>query len=213
MSAVSWGRVMFVLTAVTLSVAAVVAVACVVANPAVGRAPAVIPVGTSEPVPLRPTSALGPPPPGFPNLDGFADVSAGHVGDNQGIYPLATFTGPAGLQCAMWSSLGDTAAYCFGAIPGLNHPANQVYAADNNKGYFDQSTPPAADKLNGKPLASGQKVILGAGGTLMGGDQITCGVQDVLIACMVVWGFGQNHGDGTAERHGFVIDPQKSWTF
>jgi hypothetical protein len=204
-SAVSWARVMVVSTAVTLSVAG----ACMLTNPPAGRAPGVMPVGTSEPVPLRPAPSQ----PGFPNLDGFVDVSAGHVGNNQGIYPLATFTGPAGLQCAMWSSLGDTAAYCFGTIPGLDRPANQVYAGDKDKAYFDQSAPPATDKLNGKPLASGQKVILGAGGTLMGGDQITCGVQDGVIACMVVRGFSQNHGDSTAERHGFVIDPQKSWTF
>jgi hypothetical protein len=197
----------------TLSVAAMAAVACVLTNPAADRALAVIPLGTSQPIPLRPTSAETPPPPGFPDLEGFADVSAGHVGDNQGIYPLATFTGPGGLQCAMWSSLGDTAANCFGAIPGLNHPANQVYAGDNQKAHFETNTSPAADKLNGKPLASGQKVVLGAGGTVMGGDQITCGVQDVKIACMVVRGFSQNRGDGTAERHGFVIDPQKSWIF
>lgn len=204
---------MFVLTGVTLSVTAVVAVACALTKPAADRATAVLSVGTSQPIPLRPVPALAPPPPGFPNLDGFVDVSAGHVGDNQGIYPLATFTGPGGLQCAMWSSLGDTAANCFGAIPGLNHPANQVYAGDNQKAHFDQSAPPATDKLNGKPLASGQKMVLGAGGTLMGGDQITCGVQELIIACMVVRGFSQNHGDGSAERHGFVIDPQKSWTF
>lgn len=209
MSAVSWARVTFVSTAVTLSVAGT----CMLTNSYVGRAPGVIPVSTFEPVPLRPISALAPSLPGFPDLDGFADVSAGHVGNNQGIYPLATFTGPAGLQCAMWSSLGDTAAYCFGTIPGLNRPANQVYAGDKNKASFDQNTPPATDKLNGKPLASGQKVILGAGGTLMGGDQITCGVQDGVTACMVVREFSQNHGDNTAERHGFVIDPQKSWTF
>jgi hypothetical protein len=203
------GRVVFVLTTVTLAVTA----SCLLTKPAADRATAVISVGTSQPIPLGPTPALAPPPPGFPDLDGFVDVSAGHVGDNQGIYPLATFTGPAGLQCAMWSSLGDTAAYCFGAIPGLNHPANQVYAGDYQKAHFDQATPPATDKLNGKPLASGQKVTLGAGGTVMGGDQITCGVQDVVIACIVVKGFSQNHGDSTAERHGFVIDPQKSWTF
>ena len=47
----------------------------------------------------------------------------------------------------------------------------------------------------------------------MGGDQITCGVQDGVTACMVVREFSRNHGDNTAERHGFVIDPQKSWTF
>ena len=58
-----------------------------------------------------------------------------------------------------------------------------------------------------------QKVILGAGGKLMGGDQITCGVQDVVVACMLIRGFRQNHGDDTAQRHGFVLDPQRSWTF
>jgi hypothetical protein len=112
----------------------------------------------------------------------------------------------------MWSSRGDTAATCFGAIPGLDHPANRVYAGDY-KAYFDQNRPPAIDKLNGKPLASGQKVILGAGGKLMGGDQITCGVQDEVVACMLIRGFRQNHGDDTAQRHGFVLDPQRSWTF
>jgi hypothetical protein len=213
LSAVSWRRVVFVSTVATLSVSAVVTVTCVLTNPAADPAPPVIAVGMSAPLPLRPTSALAPPPPSFPDLDRFVDVSAAHAGDNQGIYPLATFTGPGGLQCAMWSSLGDTAAYCFGAIPGLTHPANQVYAGDNNTAHFDQNTPPATDKLNGKPLASGQKVILGAGGSLMGGDQITCGVQDAIIACMVVRGFRQNRGDETAERHGFVVDPQNSWTF
>jgi len=125
---------------------------------------------------------------------------------------LATFTSPTGLQCAMWSSRGDTAAFCFGDIPGLDHPANQVYAGDY-KAYFDLGAPPDADKLNGKPLASGEKIILGAGGQLMGGDQITCGVQDDLVACMVIRGFQQNHGDETAQRHGFVVSPQNSWTF
>lgn len=167
---------------------------------------------TVAPTPVAASTPLAPAPPGFPNLDGFADVSADHQGDNQGIYPLATFTSPTGLQCAMWSSLGDTAANCFGTIPGLNHPANQAYASDFAAN-FNQNPPPATDKLNGKLLASGQKVILGAGGALMGGDQITCGVQDVVVACVVVRGFAQNHGDATAERHGFVIGPQKSWTF
>lgn len=127
-------------------------------------------------------------------------------------YALATFTSPTGLQCAMWSSRGDTAAFCFGAMPGLDHPANQVYAGDY-KAYFAQNRPPDTDKLNGKRLASGEKVILGGGGKLMGGDQITCGVQDVVVACILFRGFRQNHGDDTAQRHGFVLDPQRSWTF
>ncbi|WAC92960.1 hypothetical protein [Mycobacterium sp. Aquia_213] len=125
---------------------------------------------------------------------------------------MATFTSPTGLQCAMWSSLGDTAAFCFGAIPGLDHPANQVYAGDHRSA-FDQGAPPDSDKLNGKPLASGEKVILGAGGTLMGGDQITCGVQNALVACILIEGFSQNHGDDSAQRHGFVLNSQRSWTF
>ena len=205
---------MIVLAVVTVVTAAIVAVVRVLLNPTVGRAPAGAPVATSPPVPVTSTSvrtsALAPPPPGFPDLDGFTDVSQGH--DVSRHYALATFTSPTGLQCAMWSSRGDTAAFCFGAVPGLDHPANQVYAGDY-KAYFDQSTPPDTDKLNGKPLGSGEKVILGAGGNLMGGDQITCGVQDVLVACMVIRDFRQNHGDNIAQRHGFVLDPQRSWTF
>jgi hypothetical protein len=206
---------MIVLGIVTVVTAAVVvAVVRLLVNPGVGPAPAVAPVDTSEPVPIPSTSvqtaAPARLPPGFPDLDGFTDVSQDH--DVSGHYPLATFTSPTGLQCAMWSSRGDTAAFCFGAIPGLDHPANQVYAGDY-EAYFDESTPPATDKLNGKPLASGEKVILGAGGNLLGGDQITCGVQDVVVACMVIKGFGQNHGDDSAQRHGFVLGAQGSWTF
>jgi hypothetical protein len=205
---------MIVLAVVAVVIAAVVVVARFLVNPVVGPKPAKPPVDTSGPVPVTstsvPTAALAPPPPGFLDLDGFTDVS--HEHDVSRHYALATFTSPTGLQCAMWSSRGDTAAFCFGAIPGLDHPANQVYAGDY-KAYFDQNRPPDTDKLNGKPLASGEKVILGAGGKLMGGDQITCGVQDVLVACMVIRGFRQNHGDDTAQRHGFVLDPQRSWTF
>jgi hypothetical protein len=213
-STVTWTRVMMVLAVVAVVTAAVVAVVRVVLNRDGGSAPAVAPLETSEPVPVTspavPTAAVAPPPPGFPDLDGFTDVSQDH--DVSRYYPLATFTSPTGLQCAMWSSRGDTAAFCFGAIPGLDHPANQVYAGDY-KASFDQNKPPDTDKLNGKPLASGEKVILGAGGNLMGGDQITCGVQDLTVACMVIRGFRQNHGDDTAPRHGFVLGPQTSWTF
>jgi hypothetical protein len=217
MSRATWGRVTIVLAVLTVAtVAVVVIVMRLLVNPPAGRSPTAAPAATSNPVLSTSTSALtaalAPSPPGFPDLDGFTDVSADHKVDNHGIYPLATFTSPTGLQCAMWSSRGDTAAFCFGAIPGLDQPANQVYAGDY-KAYFDQNTPPATDKLNGKPLASGEKVILGAGGTLMGGDQITCGVQDVVVACIVLKGFRQNHGDDTAQRHGFLLDPQRSWTF
>src|ERR1700679_1382414 len=184
---------MIALAAVTVVTFVVVVVVRVLKHPAAGSAPAAPPAATA-------TSALtapqAPPPPGFPDLDGFTDVSRDH--DVSRYYALATFTSPTGLQCAMWSSRGDTAAFCFGAIPGLDHPANRVYAGDY-KAYFDQSRPPDLDKLNGKPLASGQKVILGAGGKLMGGDQITCGVQNALVACILIEGFSQNHGDDTAQ--------------
>jgi hypothetical protein len=211
---VAWGRAVVVVGIVAVVTAAVVAVAQLLANPAQGPAPVVVPMDTSEPAPIAPTSvqttAVAPPPPGFPDLDSFTDVSQDH--DVSRYYALATFTSPTGLQCAMWSSRGDTAAFCFGAIPGLDHPANQVYAGDY-KAHFDVTTSPDADKLNGKPLASGEKVILGAGGNLMGGDQITCGAQDLLVACMVIRDFRQNHGDDTAQRHGFVLRPEGSWTF
>lgn len=201
---------MITLAVVTVVIFAVVVVVRIGMHSGAASSRAAPPAATSAPLPVVSTAPQAPPPPGFPDLNGFTDVSADH--DVSRHYPLATFTSPTGLQCAMWSSRGDTAAVCFGAIPGLDHPADQVYAGDY-KQYFDQNRPPDTDKLNGKPLASGQKVILGAGGKLMGGDQITCGVEDVVVACMLIRGFQQNHGDGTAQRHGFVLDPQRSWTF
>jgi hypothetical protein len=206
---------MIALAVVTVVIAVVGVVVRVLMHPAAGSSPAAAPAATSaSQLPVISTSALtapqAPPPPGFPDFNGFIDVSPDHVVSHY--YSLATFTSPTGLQCAVWSSRGDTAAFCFGAIPGLDHPANQVYAGDY-KAYFDQNRPPDTDKLNGRPLASGEKVILGAGGKLMGGDQITCGVQGVVVACLLIRGFSQNHGDDTAQRHGFVLDPQRSWTF
>jgi len=210
---VTWRRTAIVLAVVAL-VAAAVAVARVWVKPAGGSSPAVAPAQTSEPVPSTSasvqTAPLAPPPPGFPDQDGFTDVSRDH--DVSNLYPLATFTSPTGLQCAMWSNRGGTAASCFGEIPGLDYPASHVYAGDY-EAYFDQNSSPATDKLNGKPLASGEKVILGAGGDLMGGDQIACGVQGDVVACMLIREFHENHGDETAQRHGFVVGPDKSWTF
>ena len=119
-STVTWTRVMMVLAVVAVVTAAVVAVMRVVLNREGGSAPADR-QETSEPVPVpspfrfrlrRWPHHL----PGFPDLDGFTDVSQDH--DVSRYYPLATFTSPTGLQCAMWSSRGDTAAFCFGAIPG-----------------------------------------------------------------------------------------------
>ncbi len=219
---VSWRRVMIVLAVAAVVTATVVVVARFLTKPGGSSKPVVAPAHTSQPAPSTSasiqtgapssvqTAAVAPPPPGFPDLDGFTDVSRDH--DVSRLYPLATFTSPTGLQCAMWSNRGGTAAACFGAIPGLDHPAKHVYAGDYNA-YFDQNSSPGPAELNGKPLASGQKVILGAGGNLMGGDQVTCGVQDVVVACVLIRQFSQNHGDETAQRHGFVLGPEKSWTF
>jgi hypothetical protein len=205
---------MIILAIVAVVTVAVVAVAQVVLNRVESSSPTVVSTDATEPVVTTstavPPAAVAPLPPGFPDLDGFTDMSHDH--DVSRYYPLATFTSPTGLQCAMWSSRGDTAAFCFGDIPGRDHPANQVYAGDYES-FFDQNRPPDKDKLNGKPLASGEKVILGAGGNLMGGDQITCSVQDLTVACMVMRAFRRNHGDDTAQRHGFVVSPQNSWTF
>lgn len=90
-----------------------------------------------------------PPPPGFPDLDGFTDVS--HEHDVSRHYALATFTSPTGLQCAMWSSRGDTAVFCFGAIPGLDHPANQVYAGDYLRHTSTRTGLPTQTSSTGSP--------------------------------------------------------------
>ncbi len=91
-SRVTWGRAMIVLAVLTVVTAAVVVVVRVLVNPPAGRAPTGAPVDTSKSVlstsTAVQTAALAPPPPGFPDLDGFTDVSADHKIDNHGIYPL-----------------------------------------------------------------------------------------------------------------------------
>lgn len=201
---------MIVLGVATLVAIAVLVVARVWMNPAGGPATSITPTTTSKPVPV-PSTSIRSAPPGFPDMDGFVDVSRDHEVSH--LYPLATFTSPTGLECAMSSNRGGTAASCYGPISGLDQPANLVYADDYGARFDHGTTPGDAAKRNGKPLASGQKVVLGAGGTLMGGDQITCGAQDQLIACVVVRAFDANHGADTAQRHGFVLSPQGSWTF
>ena len=58
-----------------------------------------------------------------------------------------------------------------------------------------QNTPLAADSLNGRPLASGEKVISAPGDP--------AGWRPDHLP-------RQNHGDDTAQRHGFVLAPQRS---
>jgi hypothetical protein len=115
---------MMVLAVVAVVTAAVVAVVRVVLNRDGGSAPAVAPLETSEPVPVTspavPTAAVAPPPPGFPDLDGFTDVSQDH--DVSRYYPLAIFTSPTGLQCAIWSSHGERQHSASGPFPALITP-------------------------------------------------------------------------------------------
>ncbi|HZE18391.1 MAG TPA: hypothetical protein VE197_23330, partial [Mycobacterium sp.] len=88
---------MIVLAVLTVVTAAGVVVVRVLVNPA--PAPTGAPVDTSKSTSVQ-TAALAPPPPGFPDLDGFTDMSQDH--DVSRYYALATFTSPTGLQCAMW---------------------------------------------------------------------------------------------------------------
>lgn len=198
-----------------IALAALVTCGVVVARICSGSAGELGPVAVPASDAPRPTSsmptAISTGPAGaFPDLAGLTDVSQKHAVPRP--YPLTTFTSPSGLQCAMWSSRGDTAASCFGPIPRLDPPSNQAYAGDYGA-HFAQDASPDADKLGGKPLAAGEKIVLGAGGTLMGGDQITCGVQGEQVACELIRGFAHNGGGPTAQRHGFVLGPQSSWTF
>lgn len=199
----SFARRRVVIAAVVMVTGLAVAVIC---TRGVRPETSVSPVATSTPPPV--SSTAGPPtrpaapPPGFPNLAGLVDVSADHVVP-VGFYSLTTFTSPTGLQCALTGSRGGTTAFCYGTIPGLDHPANWASVDAYQAGEFTQSQPPAAEKLGGKLLASGDKLTL----TGLGNDRVTCGVQGVVVACILVPGSDQN------PDRGFVLDPQRSWTF
>lgn len=146
----------------------------------------------------------------FPDMEHFTDVSATH--NASAPYSLATFTSPTGLQCAMWSTRGSTAASCVGPIPGLDHEAHHAYVDDYGSS-FDDRSPPADEHGVGKPLNSGEKIVLGAGGQLMGGDELTCGVDGSDVMCRLIRNFPAHRGEDRTQWRGFVISPQGSWAF
>lgn len=197
-------RVLLWLAAIMIGGAAVVVGARLVMNVADGQRSSVDPA-TSNPVE---PAARGPGE--VPNIDNLTDVSPTH--HVSALYPLATFTSPTGLRCAMWSNRGGAAASCFGAIVGRDEPAQHAYV-DDYSSYFDDRSPPAAQPLDGKPLASGEKVVLGAGGTLMGGDEIACGMDGSAVVCVLSRNVQNHEADDPARRRGFVISPQGSWAF
>lgn len=145
--------------------------------------------------------------PDFPNLDLFVAAPAKDYAAGPDVkYPMLSFTTRTGLHCAISSSRGSTGASCYGAIPGAGQGVTSVSANDYQSGFgTGELTDIDKAALAGRGLPSGQKLTLGPGGRVMGGDQITCAVDDSLVACVV--------DRKSGERRGFVVQPQDSYTF
>jgi hypothetical protein len=165
-------------------------------------------VATTLPVP---TEVLAPPS-GFPNLDGLTDVSEHHHMDMH-YYPEDAFQTPDGLSCRLVTTRGGTSADCYGPIPGLEQPANHVFADEHQVGFGQAAQPSDADLRDAKILRPGEQIVFGPGGDTYGGDQVTCGAQDAVLACILVKQYAQNHGDHTSTRTGFVLSARGSRTF
>ncbi len=145
--------------------------------------------------------------PDFPNLEQFVAASAKDysAGPDLG-YPMLSFTAPNGLHCAISSSRGSTGASCYGAITGAGPGVTSVSATDYQSSFgTGKLTGISTEAMTGRYLPSGQKLTLGPGAMVMGGDQITCAVDDNLVACAV----DRKSGD----RRGFVVKPEGSYTF
>lgn len=145
--------------------------------------------------------------PDFPSFDQFLAAPTKDYSAGPGVgYPMLSFTAPNGLHCAISSSRGNTGASCYGGVPGAGPGVTSVSATEYQLGFgtgeptgISQAAPAR------KNLPSGQKLTLGPGDTMMGGDQITCAVDDSLVACAV------DHKSG--ERRGFVVKPEDSQAF
>jgi hypothetical protein len=210
MTGTRWRR-----TRIPMAAAALVAAAAVVGS-GLGAEPA----GTSASSPrpelmattVPPKTEVLAPPMGFPNLDALTDVSKHHEMDTRS-YPETAFQTPTGSACRMVTTRGGTSVECFGPVPGLDQPANHAFADEEHVGFQHTDQPSDPYLRDAKPLDSGQKIVFGPDGDMYGGDQITCGVQDSVVACILVKQYAQNHGDQTSTRTGFVLGPEGSWTF
>lgn len=203
-----WRRAGTVAAAAALVAAAAAVGAQHGVDPARPTSPHTDLVATTLPAP---TKVLAPPS-GFPNLDGLTDVSEHHHMDMH-YYPEDAFQTPDGLSCRLVTTRGGTSADCYGPIPALDQPANHVFADEHQAGFDQAAQPSDADLRDAKILRPGEKIVFGPGGDMYGGDQITCGTQDAVLACILVKQYAQNHGDHTSTRTGFVLSPDGSWTF
>lgn len=158
---------------------------------------------------LAPATRVLAPPAGFPDLDGLTDASLRHELDMH--EPETAFRTSTGLSCRLVTSRGDMSAECYGTIPGVDHPANHVFADAHHVGFEQTESTP--DLPDAKPLNAGEKLLFTPSAGPHGGDQITCGVADSMLACIVVKPDPHDPGAQNALRSGFVLDPHGSWTF
>lgn len=116
-------------------------------------------------------------------------------------YKLTEFSTPGGLQCQITSSRGGDEVTCSGVIPGLDYAARSITATMYTSFITAGVAPPSSGKAMSKPLRSGEKLTYD--------DRAVCGVREALVACVMI----HKIGDGTEQRHGFVVSAEGTWNF
>ncbi|MDR3664067.1 MAG: hypothetical protein P4L86_27390 [Mycobacterium sp.] len=152
-----------------------------------------------------------PPPPNFPDFDGFTVETDAHLVPYQRTaQEVVKFSTPDGLSCGI-DALGGVApaVRCYGPVPGMTGlpvvaDATSTSSCDFGVAQLHSANPGVINSHRGvcptdlagaALLAPGQKVSMGP---------VTCGVAaGGITACL----------DNTDGGHGFVLQPSGSWTF
>ena len=165
-----------------------------------------------------PHAAAQPPPPGFPNLDGFTAVPADGYLSTAGASPRISFSAPYALVCDFYGGpapapqpsqdikcKGDMSGMDDVPIPGGRpRPGDCIVGSVDFKGPGYQLSRMSYSGCDGNApaLPTGAKLL--AAGQKLTYLNVTCAVgADNLLACL----------DTTSGDHGFVVQRSGSWAF
>jgi hypothetical protein len=150
-------------------------------------------------------------PPGFPDLSGFADMTAAFTThENRGGAPGVNFSTPDGLTCGFPTPPNpgpdSQMVSCDGPFPGLaSIPVSNASQGACDLGSVNAlaGTPSQINHFRGPCPSPPGRQVLNPGQKVSSGN-VTCGVAGGNITACI------NTGEG---EHGFVLQPSGSWTF
>ncbi|NVN54172.1 hypothetical protein HLY00_3269 [Mycolicibacterium hippocampi] len=151
-------------------------------------------------------------PEAFPDLDGYPAVDPGPY-QVFGAHPSSSgwaFSTPSGLQCRN-SLIPDLGVVCFGPVPGTQQGVDSVGVSLTREGTLMTTDDTGTD--------ADPYLLLPTGSKFAAGNGVECAViSDTSLACLArkpdSWAADTpDPPDRHYGEHGFVVQPEGTWTF